>query len=320
MKTVIATEPAEEPITLDEYKLHLRIDSGSFEDNVDSTQSLAPASYAVAADYTTHVGTAIAVGGYEALVELSAGTNGAGATVDVKIQECDTQGGTYTDWPTGSFTQVTEANDNATYEIAYTGSKAYIKVVAKVLVNACFFEVSVIRRTATVIEDDLLNEHITSSRLEIEKLTRRKLITQTWDYYLDEFPSKNFIKIPFGNLQSITYLKYIDSDGTITTMTANTDYLVETNGIGVGRIVLPYSVSWPSFTKYPSNPINIRFVCGWDDADAVPKQLKSAMKLICSDLYENREGQTWGIAGSNYQYNKTMMRLISSFVLWDEFL
>lgn len=319
MKVILISAPAEEPITLDEYKLHLRIDSGSFEDNVDSTQSLAPGSYAVAADYTTHVGDPVAVEGYAALVMLESGLNQAGSTLDVKIQECDTLGGTYTDWPTGAFTQVTEANDNATYEKAYTGTKAYIKTVAKVLVGSCGFGTSVIRRTATVIEDNLLSEQISSARMLVEDMTSRKIITQTWDYYLQAFPYTNYIKIPFGNLQSVTYMKYTDSDGDVTTMTAGTDYIVEVNGEGCGRIVLPYSVSWPSFTAYPSNPIVIRFVCGWEDAADTPKDIKSAIKLIGTDLYENRESQMWGIAGSNYQDNKTVQRLLYNYRLWDDF-
>ncbi len=108
--------------------------------------------------------------------------------------------------------------------------------------------VDVIVNAATTAEDDLLSAIITASREHVEDITRRALLTQTWDYYLDEFPCSDFIRLPFGNLQSVTSVKYKDSDGTETTLTENTDYIVETNGEGCGRIVLPYGETWPSFT------------------------------------------------------------------------
>ena len=41
---------------------------------------------------------------------------------------------------------------------------------------------------------------------------------------------------------SVTAITYKDSDGTTTTLIAGTDYLVETNGDGLGRIVLVFLV------------------------------------------------------------------------------
>jgi len=84
-------------------------------------------------------------------------------TVDVKVQESDDDI-TYTDWPTGAFTQVTTVNDNAVQEIAYTGVKQYVRTVAKVLLATCEFATTVIRLTATTVEDDLLNNIIKSAR------------------------------------------------------------------------------------------------------------------------------------------------------------
>jgi uncharacterized phiE125 gp8 family phage protein len=167
-----------------------------------------------------------------------------------------------------------------------------------------------------------LQSIIESSREIVEDYTSRKLVTQTWNYYFNAFPCNNYFKIPFGNLQSVTYLKYTDSDGTVTTMDANKDYIVEKNGDQCGKIVLPYGVSWPSFTPYSSNPINIKFVCGWEyDSEgiySIPIKYKQAIKLICGDLYVNREGQI--LSGENYRVNNTVMNLLSSCVLRDTFL
>jgi len=311
----IVVAPVIEPITLAELKIHLGLDSGSFADNIDETQSIAPGSKAIADNYTTHAGTGVEVLGYEAVVALLSGTNEATGTVDCKIQESD-DNATWNDWTGGAFTQVTTVNDNATQEIAYTGSKRYIRTVAKVLLAACAFGTAVIRRTATTIQDDLLNADITAAREHVEDITRRALLTQTWDYFLDTFPSANFIKLPYGNLQSVTSVKYTDSDGDETTLTETTDYIVEMNGDQCGKIVLPYGVSWPSFTPYPSKPIVVRFKCGWTTRALVPYKIKAAIKMICTDLFLNREAQ---IVGKDYSTNPAVQRLLASARLWEEF-
>jgi uncharacterized phiE125 gp8 family phage protein len=316
MKAILYTAPIIEPITLAELKLHLRLDSGSFADNIDETQSIAPGSKAIANNYTTHVGTAVEVLGYTALVIFASGTNAATGTVDVKIQDSD-DNVTWTDWGT-AFTQVTTANDNATYEKAYTGTKRYIRTVAKVLLAVCEFGTSVIRLTATSYEDDLLNAIITSAREHVEDITRRALLTQTWDYSLPGWPTSNFINLPYGNLQSVTSIKWKDTAAVESTLTVTTDYLVETNGDQCGRIVLPYGVTWPSGTLYPSNPITIRFICGWTTAALVPYKIKAALKMIAADLYANRERQLV-TAVQSYIENKTVERLLASARLWGEF-
>ena len=286
MNLIQATAPTIEPITLNELKLHLRLDSGSFADSITSTQSIAPGSHAITEGYAL-LGSAVDVLGKSAVVTLKAGTNGEDGTVDIKIQESD-DSTTWTDWTGGAFTQVTEANDNATYEKAYTGTKQYIRTAGRVLLAACEFGVDILTESATLAEDDLLGDILTTAREHVEDITGRALLTQTWDAYFDEWPDGNHFTLPFGNLQSVTSVSYKDTEGTETTLTATTDYLVEANGDQKGRIVLPYGVSWPSVTLYPSNPIKIRFVCGWEEAADVPKRIKSAIKMICSDLYENR--------------------------------
>jgi uncharacterized phiE125 gp8 family phage protein len=235
------------------------------------------------------IGAGVDVLGHEAVCYLNAGTNGAGATVDAKIQESDDDI-TFTDWTGGGFTQVTEATDNAVQEIEYTGTKQWIRIVGKPLVAASEFSGDVVVNEATAADEDLLTSIIQAAREHVEDITRRALLTQTWDYFLQDWPSGDRLRLPFGNLQSVTSISWKDTDGTETTLTAGTDYLVETNGEDCGFIVLPFGCSWPSGTLYPSNPIKVRFVCGWTSAALIPRKIRAAMLLICSDLDVNREG------------------------------
>lgn len=303
--------PLIEPVSLQELKNHLRLDSGDFSDNLTTTQSIAPGSHAIADNYTVHVGAYSDVLGLSAVVILDSGTNAATGKVDVKIQESDDHSA-WTDWTGGAFTQVTTATDNAVYEKAYTGSKQYIRTVAKVLLAACEFGTQIHTYSSDATDDDILSAIITAARMQVETITGRQLITATWDMFLNDFPSKEYIEIPYGNLQSITSIKYTDCNGTLTTMTATTDYLVDLSS-DPGRVVLPYAKSWPSLTLYPVNPIAIRFVCGYGSlASDVPQGIRTAIKMMAADLYENRETQ-----GTQQMYqNKAAESLLYPYRLW----
>lgn len=321
MRLVLVTGPVSEPVTLAQAKLHIKLDSGTLADNTTLYSCIPAGSHPVVTDYIL-LGTAIDVLGHTAVVFLQPINNGAGGTVDVKIQESDDGSTAWTDWtggvipPAGAFVQVTEANDTVIQEKQYTGSKRFIRTVAKTLVAACEFGTSILVWEPISVEDDLITEYLMTAREYAEDITRRVLLTQTWDAFLNKWPDKNYIQLPFGNLQDVSSIEYTDCDGAPTMMMEDTDYIVETNGEQHGRIVLPYQVSWPSAVLYPSNPIVIEFTCGWTTAALVMSKIKTAIKMIVADLYESR-GEV--VQGQTVVENKTVERLLGLARLWGEF-
>jgi hypothetical protein len=194
MALKLKTAPSVEPLSKSEVKLHLRLDSGSFADNIVSSQSIAPGAHVVAASYSL-VGAAVDVLGYQAVVELVCGANGTGGTVDVKLQDSD-DNVTFTDVSSGSFTQVNEDNDNTTFEKEYTGSKHYLRVVCTVGTATCSFGVNIIKKDSDTTEDTELDILIESARQYCEDFQNRAYINQVWELWLDKWPDRDYIQIP----------------------------------------------------------------------------------------------------------------------------
>lgn len=135
---------------------------------------------------------------------------------------------------------------------------------------------------------EYIDRLIAAIRKDCEAFTNRAFLTQTWKYYLQEWPSKNYIEIPKPPLQSVTHVKYTDADGTQTTF--STDYYTEDTKSVKGRVVLKPNQSWPSVTLYSSNPIEIQFICGFGDTpEDVPEGIQHAILLQAGDLWDNRE-------------------------------
>jgi uncharacterized phiE125 gp8 family phage protein len=307
--TGIVVEPAIEPVTLEELKTALMQNSGTLADNSTLYTSIAAGSHGVTTGYTL-LGTAVSVLGHASVCYLSPLSVGAGGTVDVRISECDTISGTYAPWASSTFTQITSANCTVRQELAYTGSKAYIRLEAKTLVAACVFGCEVMVWEPVTTEDDELNELITDGRLAVEHDIGRKICTQTWNYCPKSWPCTDRIKIPFGNLQSVVSIKWKDVDGIETTLVEDTDYVVEKNSTQCGFVVLPYQGSWPSGELFPSNPITIQFVCGYGSTyTSIPRNIKQAVKRWCVNNYMNRGDDVIGVNTVNY--DKTYDRHIS---------
>jgi len=138
-------------------------------------------------------------------------------------------------------------------------------------------------------EDPYLEGLISMAVDSVEQVMRRRLITQTWYYYPEYWPIGDKLTIPYGQLQSITAIKYTNSAEVEATFSAADYYLTDTNS-EPGKAVLRYGEIWPSTTLSPSDPIEVEYICGYGPAGAtVPAPIMHAIKLMIGTMYENRE-------------------------------
>jgi uncharacterized phiE125 gp8 family phage protein len=136
-----------------------------------------------------------------------------------------------------------------------------------------------------------VSRKISSARRQVERFTRRALVSQTWDLYLDGFPC-GAIELPRPPLISVTAVTYRNTAGSWITL-APASYVVSAP-VGPtaerGTISLAYSQTWPS-TYGEVDVVKVRFVAGYGTtAVSVPDDLRDALLLILGDLYEHRTG------------------------------
>lgn len=145
-------------------------------------------------------------------------------------------------------------------------------------------------------EDPLIVSLVRAARQLVESDTRRALVTQTWDYAVDyDWPTEedkrlgmvNRIVLPKPPVQSVTYVKYIDTSGVEQTLAAN-QYLLR-NGV----IEPAYGVTWPSVREQMAT-VTVRYVCGYGAASAVPEQVKQAILLLVGHWFSHREAVVSG--------------------------
>ena len=134
-------------------------------------------------------------------------------------------------------------------------------------------------------EDVLLEGYIKMATERAEFLLNAKLLTQTWDWFLDEFPAGD-LESPLAPLVSVDSIKYYDSDNALQTW-ASLNYEVDLAGL-VPRIVKAKDVSWPT-TYDRINAVQIRVTVGYGAATAVPQAIKHWITAAVAESYKARE-------------------------------
>lgn len=134
--------------------------------------------------------------------------------------------------------------------------------------------------------DTELTRLITAARQYVERYLNRALISQTWDLYIDAFPTQ--IIVPLPPLQSITTVKYYDTAGVQQTLSSAL-YTVVSQTSGPAVITPAVDQSWPDIQTRP-NAVEVRFVAGYGAAStAVPEPIRQALFLLIGQWSENTE-------------------------------
>ncbi len=137
-------------------------------------------------------------------------------------------------------------------------------------------------------DDIYVSALIVAARERVELFLRRALITQTFEYTLDQFPVNSFIDLPRPPLRSVEWIKYIDTTGNQQTLPPET-YVVDASSNEMGPVALAWNRFWP-ITRRSINSMLIRFVAGYGDkAEDVPQAIRHSILIEISSLYENRE-------------------------------
>lgn len=125
---------------------------------------------------------------------------------------------------------------------------------------------------------------------DVERETRRALITQTWVLSLPEFRLE--LLIPRPPLQSLT-INYINDAGTLTLL-ASSEYQIE---YGTPATVTPaFGKAWPSTRSETHNAVQVTAVCGFGDTVAsVPAEYQNVVLELVAFRFFNRGDADAGI-------------------------
>lgn len=170
-------------------------------------------------------------------------------------------------------------------------------------------------RVTTTTEDPLMTTLITAARKRCEDWRGQAFITQTWDYFQDQFPlwdgtlvDQGFtpmgvqawatrrgtywqtpIQLPRPPIQSVTWVKYTPYTGGTLTMDPAT-YQVDTSNIWAPRVLPNTDKMWPTDLLQSVNGVNVRFVAGYGNAAVnVPEQIVLAIKQLVAFWFRNRD-------------------------------
>lgn len=135
-------------------------------------------------------------------------------------------------------------------------------------------------------EDWLLTIYINAAQRYLEELCG-PIITQTWKYTIDQWPSTNYIEIRKPRINLISEIEYKTIDGIIHQLEKEIYYLDASKKYA--RACLNEGYNWPTDELIEYGGIKIIFNAGFGlTADNIPFDLWAACLQLVSHFYEIR--------------------------------
>jgi len=140
-------------------------------------------------------------------------------------------------------------------------------------------------RVDTSADDSVIERLIRTARKTVERRANVSLITQTRKVYFDEW--HEVLQLPYGPVQSVSSIEYVDTDGTTETVDSST-YRVDLTS-RVPRITEAYGEVWPT-KRSVTNSAWVTYTAGWgDNPDDVPEEARAAVFALVTHWYEYRQ-------------------------------
>ena len=141
-------------------------------------------------------------------------------------------------------------------------------------------------------EDALIGDLIASARARVEAETGLALITQSWRWTLDAWPSRRLsaggqaVSLPLRPLISVEAFRTFNADGAATVHDP-AEYRIEPGEPGRLIAVLPFALPQP---ERAAGGIEIELTAGFGAAgEDVPAPLREAILRLVADAYSNVE-------------------------------
>lgn len=171
--------------------------------------------------------------------------------------------------------------------------------------------------TGDTSEDSLLLSLQSTAVSLVEKYTNRTLLTTTFKTHRDVFfniqnnlHTSDYWELKKSPLQSVSSIKYYNKSNVL--VTVNTNIYYNTFEDIYSKIFLNDGFKFPSDILNRFQAIEIEFIAGYgNDSSSVPNEIKNAVLMLISSMYENRGDCSQG--NCSQLINSSVKQLISKY-------